>query len=295
MVLYLSSIALALATLALSWGIFLSVKIFSLPDITTDGSYTLSAAVTAVALSAGLPWYAAMPLAMLSGLLAGWATALIHTRLQVNPLLSGILVMTGLYSINLMVMGRSNIPLPEAENTLFGLGGLSAARGWQGPSFQLLAMVLISALLFVLLQRFLRTDYGLALRATGQSEAMLASMGVSVNAMKFAGLGLANALTGLSGSLVCQYQQFADINMGIGMVITGLGSVMMGDAISKALRWNSISGQLLGVMLGCVLFRLIMAFTLASGADPNLMKLLNTLVVLAFVALPQWKRKGASA
>lgn len=292
---YLSALALALATLAMSWGVFLSVRIFSLPDITTDGSYTLSAAVTAVLLSMGYSWYVAMPVAVLAGLLAGWATALIHTRLKVNPLLSGILVMTALYSVNLMVMGRSNIPLPDAENTMFGFSGLSATAGWSPQVGPLLSMVLISTLVFVLLQRFLRTDYGLALRATGQSEAMLASMGVSVNAMKFAGLGLANALTGLSGSLVCQYQQFADINMGIGIVITGLGSVMMGDALSRSFRWNSVSGQLLGVMLGCVLFRLIMAFTLASGADPNLMKLLNALVVLLFVALPQLSGRRTAA
>ena len=292
---YISALALALATLAMSWGVFLSVRIFSLPDITTDGSYTLSAAVTAILLSMGYPWFVAMPLAVLAGLLAGWATALIHTRLNVNPLLSGILVMTALYSVNLMVMGRSNIPLPDAENTLFGFSGLSATAGWAPQVGPLLSMILISSLLFVLLQRFLRTDYGLALRATGQSEAMLSSMGVSVNAMKFAGLGLANALTGLSGSLVCQYQQFADINMGIGIVITGLGSVMMGDALSRSFRWNSVSGQLLGVMLGCVLFRLIMAFTLASGADPNLMKLLNALVVLLFVALPQMKGRRTAA
>lgn len=283
---YLSALALALATSMMAWGVYLSVRIFNLPDITTDGSFTLSAAITAVVLMAGNPWYIAVLAGMAGGVFAGMITAFIHAWLGVNTLLSGILVMTALYSVNLTVMGRSNIPLLETDN-------IFTALEFTTDVYQnyFIVVFLLATLVFMLMRWFLRTDFGLALRATGQSEKMVATMGISVNRMKLAGLGIANGLTAFSASLITQMQQFADINMGIGIVIFGLGAVMIGESLQKLSGQNGIGFQLLMVLAGCLLFRLIMAFTLASGVDPNLMKLFNAAVVLVFVSLPVIRKK----
>jgi putative ABC transport system permease protein len=284
---YISALSLALATTMMAWGVFLSVRIFNLPDITTDGSYTLSASVTAVCLIGGLPWYISVLCGILGGALSGSITALIHTTLGVNALLAGILVMTALYSVNLSVMGRSNLPLSEQCDSVFSAIQLSSDRYMN----ELMIVALFAILSLTLLYWFLKTDFGLALRATGQSEAMAASMGINTQRMKITGLAIANGFTALSAALVMQMQQFADINMGIGIVILGLGSVMMGESLQKLFGLHSLSMQLLLVLLGCLVFRLIMAFTLASGIDPNWMKLFNALVVLLFVSLPVFHKK----
>ncbi len=284
---YISALSLALATTMMAWGVFLSVRIFNLPDITTDGSYTLSASVTAVCLIGGLPWYISVLCGILGGALSGSITALIHTTLGVNALLAGILVMTALYSVNLSVMGRSNLPLSEQCDSVFSAIQLSSDRYRN----ELMIVALFAIFSLALLYWFLKTDFGLALRATGQSEAMAASMGINTQLMKITGLAIANGFTALSAALVMQMQQFADINMGIGIVILGLGSVMMGESLQKLFGLHSLSMQLLLVLFGCLVFRLIMAITLASGIDPNWMKLFNALVVLLFVSLPVFHKK----
>ena len=284
---YISALSLALATTMMAWGVFLSVRIFNLPDITTDGSYTLSASVTAVCLIGGLPWYLSVLCGILCGALSCSITALIHTTLGVNALLAGILVMTALYSVNLSVMGRSNLPLSEQCDSVFSALQLSSDRYRN----ELMIVALFAIFSLALLYWFLKTDFGLALRATGQSEAMAASMGINTQLMKITGLAIANGFTALSAALVMQMQQFADINMGIGIVILGLGSVMMGESLQKLFGLHSLSMQLLLVLFGCLVFRLIMAITLASGIDPNWMKLFNALVVLLFVSLPVFHKK----
>lgn len=284
---YISALSLALATTMMAWGVYLSVRIFKLPDITTDGSYTLSASLTAVCLLGGMPWYISILCGITGGAIAGAFTALIHTFLGVNALLAGILVMTALYSVNLSVMGRSNVPLTTETDSVF-----SAVR-FSGDSYlnELILVSIFALLSLALLFWFLKTDFGLALRATGQSEAMAASMGINTNAMKITGLAIANGLTAFSAALVCQMQQFADINMGIGIVILGLGSVMMGESLQRLFGLHSLAMQLLLVLFGCLVFRLIMAYTLAVGLDPNWMKLFNALVVLLFVSLPLIRKK----
>jgi putative ABC transport system permease protein len=287
---YISALSLALATSMMAWGVYLSVRIFNLPDITTDGSYTLSGAITAISLLAGLPWYAAIIAGILAGAFAGTITGFIHTTLGVNALLAGILVMTALYSVNLAVMGRSNLPLSLENETVFSALKISEDLYLN----ELIVVSLFTLMSLGLLFWFLKTDLGLALRATGQSEAMATSMGINTNAMKILGLAIANAFTAVSASLVTQMQQFADINMGIGIVILGLGSVMMGDSLQKLLGLQSLAAQLLLVLFGCLVFRLIMAYTLASGVDPNWMKLFNAVVVLVFVSLPVLRKKWMS-
>lgn len=282
MQLYFSALNLALAACGMGWGIYLSLKVFNFPDITTDGSFTLGGTLTAVLLVNGFGWLPAVLLGLAGGMLAGMCTGLIHTGLKVNPLLSGILVMTALYSVNLLIMGRSNIPLQRVD-TLFSDRGDEYTR-------QMLLLGLIVGGLALFIVWLLRTDFGIAVRATGNSEGMARAYGVNVPAMKITGLAIANGLTALSGSLTVQLLQFADINMGVGIVISGLGAVMIGETLMDVLRRKGIGWRIAGVVAGCILFRLMFALTLQLGADPAWQRLINALVVILFLALPRFRR-----
>jgi len=283
---YLSAIILGLALVAMGWGIYLSLRIFNIPDITTDGSYTLGAAISAVHLASGGSWLSASVLAILGGALAGTLTGIIHTKLKVNALLSGILVMTAAYSLNLSLMQRSNIPLLQTSNIFNSISLFDSPI-----SNSLLILIPVLVVLGSLLIYMLKSDFGIAMRATGNAPFMAASMGVPVNTMKIYGLAIANGLTALSGSWIAQYQNFADINMGIGIVIFGLGAVMIGETIMNLFGKNGIFFRILGVIIGCLLFRLVIAFSLASGLDPNWLKAVTALLVLIFVSIPRFRGK----
>jgi putative ABC transport system permease protein len=286
---YLNSLALGLALTAMCWGIFITLRIFNFPDITTDGSYTLGAAITASAIMSDWHPLFAMSLGVLGGIIAGITTGIINTKFKVNPLLAGILVMTALYSFNLAIMGRSNIPLLR-KASIFNLN----AEPYANVHFTLVIYGLIvlfigGGLLFLLL-----TDYGIAMRATGNNEKMVSSLGGNTKKLKIAGLAIANGLTALSGSLVAQLQGFADINMGIGIVIFGLGAAMIGETITQLFKGKNMLARLLGVLVGCILFRMIIAYALASGVDPNWLKAITALIVLIFVSLPLKSTKAIS-
>jgi putative tryptophan/tyrosine transport system permease protein len=279
--LFLSAITQGLAFAGLGIGIYLSLKIFNIPDITTDGSYTFGGAITAVLLMQGYSPLISILVAMIGGALAGSLTGVIHTRLKIHPLLAGILVMTGLYSINLLIMNRPNIPLINTSSIFTLLSSVSSSQS------QFIICLCVALLISLLLSWLLKTDFGIAMRATGKSESMVRALGVNTDAMKIKGLALANALTALSGSLMVQYQGFADINMGIGIVISGLGAVIIGEALKRLTDNNSIWVNLLSVVLGTIAFRLLLALALSLGLAPNLLKLITSLLVLAVVALLQ--------
>ena len=282
---YLSAILLGLGFASLALGIFITMRIFNIPDITTDGSFTLGGVVTSVLLVN----HTSIPLTLLSafscGATAGAITGFIHTKLKVNALLAGILVMTALYSVNLRIMERSNIPLINVSTVFNSLSFIS-----DSTSQQLIVLVSFSLLLWLAVSWLLKTDFGLAMRATGNNENMIRSLGVNTDRMKITGLALANGLTALSGFLITQIQGFADINMGIGIVILGLGSVMIGEIILKAIRVHKITLHLLGVIGGSIIFRLILAFALSIGIDALYLKLVVALFVLLVVSIPNLKR-----
>jgi len=280
---YLTALLQGLCLSSMALGIYLSMTIFKIPDISTDGTYTLGGAVSGLLLS--LQWSAPLlfPLVFLAGALAGACTGLIHTRLKINALLSGILVMTGLYSINLTVMGRSNIPLLQVQ-TLF-----DRFRLVDHPQLNSLIVLLLFTLLVLLAIGFLlKSDYGLAMRATGSSENMVRALGVNTDRVKVLGLASANALTASSGYLITQFQGFADINMGIGIVIVGLGSVIIAETFIQWLKIRSIWVILTLVCLGAIVFQLVLAFTLSLGIDPSLLKLTTACFVLLVVSLPRF-------
>lgn len=282
----LGALALGLAYAFLGMGVFITMRIFNFPDITADGSLTFGASITAALLVLGVNPYVAVVVAMAGGFLAGTLTGVIHTKFKVNGLLSGILVMTALYSVNLRTMGRANVPLLNTATVFTPFATLT------GPDstftlpivfFGILTLLLLGALSWLF-----RTDFGLAMRATGDNETMIAAQGVNTNAMKILGIGLSNALIALSGSLVAQYQGFADIGMGIGIVVFGLASVIIGDTLAALFGASfRIWLKLACVVVGSVLFRGLVATTLMIGLDPSDLKMVTAGFVLLAILLPR--------
>jgi putative ABC transport system permease protein len=294
-----TTIGLILALLAL--GVYLSFRIFNFPDITADGSITLGASVTATLLvHHWSPWLATLT-GFVTGMIAGTTTGVLHTKFKINGLLSGILVMTALYSVNLHVMGKSNVPLlnqstlasqieqfghflfrTESDLNIFGwvVGVRDAAI--------LLGMTTFVALLGLALYLFFRTNLGTAMRATGDNPQMIRALGVSVDFILILGLALSNGLIALAGSLLAQYQGFADVQMGIGMVVWGLASVIIGEALVGS---HGIGLLVTGAVMGSVLFRLLVAIALRWGLSPNDLKLITAAFVFAALIAPAMLRK----
>jgi putative ABC transport system permease protein len=279
---YLTALLQGLCFSAIALGIYISMKIFNIPDITTDGSYTLGGVVTALLLTHHQPNYVILPAVILAGGIAGALTGLIHTKLKINALLAGILVMTALYSVNLSLMGRSNLPLLNVSS-LFTLINISADPNHN--TFWILSIFVI--IITILIGYLLKTDFGIAMRATGNSESMIRSLGVNTDRMKITGLALANALTAVSGYLISQFQGFTDINMGIGIVIVGLGSVIIAETLINWFKITSVWLSLILVLAGAVIFQLVLAVTLDIGVDANLLKLVTAVFVLLIVSLPR--------
>lgn len=279
---YLTAILQGLCFSGLALGIYLSMKIFNIPDITTDGSYTLGGVVTAIILTRHWPTAWVLPGVLAAGALSGAITGFIHTKLKVNALLAGILVMTALYSVNLELMGRSDLPLIDTPS-LYTI--LLISNDPQLNTFWILSLFVL--ILVLLIGYLLKTDFGIAMRATGNSETMVRAMGVNTDRMKIIGLAMANALTAVSGYLIAQLQGFADMSMGIGIVIVGLGSVIIAETIINRLQITSVWLSLILVLAGAVAFQLVLAFTLDIGVDANLLKLVTAFFVLAIVGLPR--------
>ncbi len=293
------TVGLILALLAL--GVYLSFRIFNFADITTEGSITMGAAISASVIVAGYHPLLGILLAMIGGFLAGAATGFIHTKFEINGLLAGILVMTALYSINLHIMGRSNIPL-MGEQTLItsfeSAGGFMAAGrehvrvlGYMVSSKDLsvlISMLLIVIFSGVLLFLFLRSNLGAAMRATGNNQQMIRALGVNTKSMIILGLAISNALIALSGALLAQYQGFADVQMGIGMLVWGLASVIIGETLVSE---KSPAYMIAGAVIGSVIFRLLVAVALRMGMNPNDLKLITALFVLSALILPVIMKK----
>jgi len=283
---YITAIILGLCLSAMGLGIFMSMKIFNIPDITTDGSYTLGAVITALMLIHHTPIYLIIPVVLFSGAASGCITALIHTKFKIDALLAGILTMTALYSINLTILGRSNLPLIDTKNIFTSITLFQTNEIYN----QLFIIITIILIITSLLGYLLKTDFGIAMRATGNNASMVRALGINDNKMKIMGLAIANSLTAFAGFLVTQYQGFADINMGIGIVITGLGSVLIADALKGLLKISSLPKQLILVVASSIIFQLVLAITLFIGVDPNLLKLVTALFVLLIVGLTKIKK-----
>ncbi len=259
-------------------GVYLTFRILDFPDLTVDGSFTTGAAIAAVMITGGFSPILATCVAFLGGCAAGTITGLLHTKGKINALLSGILMMIALYSINLRIMGRANIPMLGIDTIFTGVESE-------------LAFIIIFTMIVIAIKAamdwFLHTEVGLALRATGDNQRMIRSFGVNTDSMTILGVSLSNGLVALSGALVAQYQAFAEISMGVGMIVIGLASVIIGEAIFGA---RTVFKATLAVMLGAIIYRLIVAVALRAGLEPTDMKLMTALIVIAALTLPMFQK-----
>ncbi len=298
MTLLIGALSLGLILSFLALGVLISFRIFRFADITAEGSLPLGAAIAAVLLVRGVEPTLATAAAFCSGLLAGSITGVLHTKFKIHGLLAGILVMTALYSVNLNIMGRSNIPLISEVTLATYAEWAGAAILGSGPGLNLLgwevsirdAFVFASVLVAVsvaglILYLFFRTNLGTAMRATGDNDQMIRALGVNVEYMMIFGLAFSNGLIGLAGALLAQYQGFADVQMGIGMVVLGLASVIIGEALVGS---GSLGLSIAGAVMGSVLFRLLVAIALRWGLDPNDLKLVTAVFVFLALVAPNF-------
>lgn len=292
-------VGLILALLAL--GVYLSFRIFNFADITADGSITLGACVTAVLLVMGYSPLLATSAGFVAGMAAGAVTGILATKFRINGLLSGILVMTALYSVNLRIMGKSNIPLldertlaTDAESAAMRLLGRNADLQILGWSVGLREAACLVGIIFAVfacgcaLYLYFRTSSGTAMRAAGNNPGMIRALGVNVDSTLVLGLAVSNGLIALAGSLLAQYQGFADVQMGVGMVVWGLASVIIGEALVGS---NRIGILIIGAVMGSLLFRLLVAIALRWGLDPNDLKMVTAIFVFISLVAPGFLKK----
>ena len=273
----------ALVALAL----FLSFRILNIADMTTDGTFTLGCAVSATVAVAGHPWLA-LPAAMAAGAAAGSITALLQTRFRIPSILAGIITNTGLYTVNLAVMGfSSNVNMMKTD-TVFTL-----LKDTLGSGYKLIPAAVLVAAVAVVLIFFLKTRLGLSIRATGDNPDMVRASSINTAFTVTVGLMLSNSLTALSGAVLAQYQRTADINLGTGMVIIGLASLIIGETLMpKGKTWMKI----LGAILGSVLYRFIIAIALRLDLPSECLKLISAVIVALAIGLPAMKEaKGGKA
>ena len=265
----------ALVALAL----FLSFRILNIADMTTDGAFTLGCAVSATVALAGHP-YLALPAAMLAGACAGVITSLLQTKWGVPSILAGIITNTGLYTVNLAVMGfSSNVNMLKAT-TIFSAF----------PGMKLIPAVIITLSVAALLVVFLNTRLGLSIRATGDNPDMVRASSINTGLTITIGLAISNSITALSGAVLAQYQKTADINLGTGMVIIGLASLIIGETV---FRGRKIWVKALGAVVGCIIYRFIIAIALRLDLPSECLKLVSAIIVAIAIALPAIrKRKG---
>lgn len=276
----LSAVDLGLIYGLMALGVYLTFRVLDFPDLTVDGSFTTGAAVTASLIIAGQSPWLATGAGAVAGALAGLVTGVLHTKGKINPLLAGILTQIALYSINLRIMGRANLPLLRSDTLLSGM----REAGQLGTWVSVAVFAAVVAAFILALDWFLNTDLGLALQATGDNERMIRAQGVSTDNTKILGLSLSNGLVALAGGSIAQYQGFADIGMGIGLIVAGLASVIIGQAIITARR---VIFATIAVVVGSIVYRLVIQLALNVGLDPNDMKLISALLVIAALLLPR--------
>ena len=279
----LSALELGCIYALVALALYLSYRVLNIADMTTDGAFTLGCAVSATVAVAGYPLLA-FPAAMVAGAAAGFITATLQTKLSIPSILAGIITNTGLYTVNLAVMGfSSNINMLRAE-TFFTM-----VKGSLGTVYRLVPAAVITALCAIGLILFLKTRLGLSIRATGDNPDMVRASSINTRFTITIGLCVANSLTALSGAILGQYQRTADINLGTGMVVIGLASLIIGESlIPKA----SVPVKVLSVVLGSILYRFIIALALRLDLPSECLKLISAVIVAIAIGLPALKKGG---
>ncbi|SFL94999.1 putative ABC transport system permease protein [Gracilibacillus orientalis] len=282
-------------------GVYLSFRILDFPDLTVDGSFVTGGAVAAISIVNGVPPVLATFYAVIAGFIAGVVTGILNTKGKINPLLSGILMMIALYSINLRIMGKPNVALLN-EPTIFNqLEGFWASLGIDsflnsiltdlgadtvpGTWVVLIIMVIITLIIKFITDYFLKTEVGLALRATGDNEKMIKSFSANTDILTIIGLGISNALVALSGAFIAQAGGFTDVSMGIGMIVIGLASVIIGEALFGT---KNIARTTLAVIGGAIVYRLVLTFALkVNFLDTSDTKLITAVIVILALVTPK--------
>ena len=276
----MSSIIISAISQGLLWsilaiGIHITYRILNISDLTSEGSFTLGAAIFASLLMMDISPIIALIMALISGSLAGLVTGILTTKLHIPSLLSGILSMTGLYSINLRIMGKANIPLNQKATLLTEIKNLLGFA--KDRDAAIILGLIVALVIIIILVWFFNTEFGYAIIATGSNEKMIRANGINSDFTKIAGLMIANALIALSGALVCQYNGYADVGQGIGAIVIGLASVIIGEVIFKN---RSFFLSLIGIVSGSVIYRIIVAIVInANFISANDMKLFTSIIV----------------
>ena len=285
--LVLSTVSQDLLWAIMALGVFLTFRVLDIADLSVEGTFPLGAAVAATLIDAGHSVWFAMLIALIAGCIGGTVTALLTTKLKIPALLSGILTMIGLYSVNLMIMGKANVPLLRAETVftltedLFGVSSVVAT---------LIVGLIATTVVGVIMYWFFGTVLGTAIRATGCNPQMARAQGINTNVMVILGLLISNGLVALSGALVAQSNGFADVGMGTGTIVIGLASVIIGEVLFGT---RSFKNWLISVVLGSVVYRAVIAIVLELGMPPNDLKLFTAVLVAIALSLPLIKNKFA--
>ena len=264
-------------------GIYITFRLLDVADLTVDGSFTTGGACTVMLILAGWPAWAALLVALIAGLLAGFCTGMLHTKLGIPAILSGILTQFALYSVNLHIMGM-------AANKAASVDTFDLILSSRNIPSAIITGLIIAAVLVALAYWYFGTEQGSALRSTGDNAAMSRALGINIDNMKVLGLSLSNGVVALAGGLMAQYQGFADINMGRGAIVIGLAAVIIGEvALSKL--FTNFGLKLFSVSIGAIIYYIVIQAVLAMGLNPNYLKLLSAVVVAIFLSIPFWKNK----
>lgn len=279
---FLSAIELGLIYSLMVLGLFLSYRVLNIPDLTVDGSFTLGAAVAVVMTLSGHPILGLFA-AILAGAAAGFLTAFLQTKMKIQPILAGIITMTALYSINLMVMDdKANVPITQQESIYTAFGSLVGKQA-QGMILSLLVLILAGAAMVL----FLKTPFGLSVRATGDNESMVRSSSINADLTKTAGLMVANACVALSGAMIAHYNCYAEVRMGIGMVVIGLASFIIGEiAVGIFVKRKGVLSGVVAAAVGSILYRLIIAQALELNFSSSSLKLITAIIVALAMSYP---------
>ena len=267
-------------------GIYITFRILDIADLTVDGTLGTGGAVCIMMMLAGNNVYVSILVATLAGMLAGLVTGIFHTFMGIPAILAGILTQLGLYSVNLKIMGKANQAINvDKFNLLVSLRYIKNVAIYKNT---ILVVAVAIVIVIAILYWFFGTELGCALRATGCNPNMSRAQGINTDASKILGLMISNGLVALAGSLLCQYQGFADINMGRGAIVIGLAAVIIGEAIFGKI-FKNFAAKLLAVAFGSIIYYLVVQTVIWMGIDTDLLKLLSALVVAVFLAIPHWK------
>ena len=285
--LFLSVLEQGLIYAILALGVYITFKILDFPDMSVDSSFPLGAAVTALMIQSGISPLLTLPASMAAGALAGMLTGVIHVRFKVRDLLSGIIVMTGLYSVNLHIAGRANVQL-FAFDTIFKNPCVSAMPAGIQPYAPVIILACLTVLVKLLMDAYLATRSGFLLRATGDNPTLVATLAKDAGKVKILGLAIANALVALSGCIMCQYQRYFDISMGTGTLVLAVASVIVGTQLLRGMRFLRATTA---VVLGSILYKGCVALALSLGLSPFDLKLVTAALLLIIIVIGGQNRK----